>query len=683
MKLIFDESSCKTESDLLRKFESIYENGFPDSNERELFQDIINRVVGDKKPDEPHSIIVLKNADENNGEVYGGLIADWYEKSKAIHLTYLIIDNQFRGKGIANILINDGVNLIKDWIKNYRHIEIRNVFFESNNPELTENDNFNPYKRLEIFSKLGAKWINIPYIQPALDSKKDDVNNLLLLTFPQFNADKSKIPVSEITAFLTEFYAGLGGKRESLNKMIDSLHQVENRDGFIEPESILESNHYKYSNAAVTMHFIEENSEWIGSQQDDKYNYLASFESDMLNFRNQILQKKDFISSYAGNHKATLLFPQAYEYWSEGIRHYKITDSDRIKVPVILSVNKTFVEKSKITVWHLSITPDNNSTLTENDLIKLAHKFGSDQEKAKFYTDLSLEINNEKEPNEMVERVTKLFNSEKSHEKSGIIQIDSSQFFNSKAEWLDFLDLFLKERNAIENKDFKKISKTLCGIILGIFDFERMNEDEIFDTIQPVSTKSETLIISCRGTLLKIKYNEEVCNAINNHIIADPYLLVPNMVLIHNTHILNQIFKKISDTMDPRQKYKLDFLEKSQREIRNTLSVKLIHDVFQYPSEKEIIKTGEVQRGIISLNYEINKLLNDLSELILIKRGNKSINSDAIVSAFLAFISLFQLTGIITEFDSVSLPILIIFGCELLLAFGIYWKLSSKRIRGS
>lgn len=233
MKLIFNSASCDSEALLLKKFEDIYEKGFPDSNEREKFQDIINRVTGDKKPNEPHSIIVLKNNDALPAEVWGGLIADWYEKSKCIHLTYLIVDEKYRGKTVAKTLINEGIKLIKDWIKDYRNIEIRNVFFESNNPEQTVNDNFNPHKRLEIFSKLGAKKIDIHYIQPALDAEKEEVENLFLLTFPQFNANKSKILTVEIIEFLTELYGGLNGKKESLSKMINSLKQIENKGGYI------------------------------------------------------------------------------------------------------------------------------------------------------------------------------------------------------------------------------------------------------------------------------------------------------------------------------------------------------------------------------------------------------------------------------------------------------------------
>lgn len=681
MKLIFDESSYKSETDQLRKFETIYESGFPDRNERELFQDIINRVIGNKKPFEPHSIIVIKKNDEKEDEVCGGLIADWYEKSKSIHLTYLIIDNKFRGKGIANTLINDGVNMIKDWIRNYRQIEIRNVFFESNNPELTKNDNFDPYKRLEIFSKLGAKWINIPYIQPALDTAKKDVNNLLLLTFPQFNADKSRIPTPEITDFLTEFYAGLGGKEESLLMMTASLKQIEDNEGLIEPESLLEQNHFEFSKASVTWHLIDEKTAIENPDQRIISNYLDSFEADLLNFRNQKRTDKDFKSTFEGNYSALLHLPRAYSYCSEGIKHYKITNAKRLAVPVNLSISKTFLNKSDLSLWHLTMTPAANCTLSENDLIKLVQSFGSNQENTVFSNPFALEINKKNGKNHFLTAVEELFKNQAS--QSGIIQIDPIHFFKEKAKWTSFSNLFLNERSSIADNELKTIAKTLCGIILGIFDFERMNEDEIFDTIQPVASKNNSFVILCRGTLLKMSYDEEICNAVSNHVIVDPYLLIPNMVLTYNKLILTKTLDKINDVLKPEKKYKLDFLEKNQREIRNTLSVKIIHDVFQYPSEKEIIKTGEVQRGIISLNYEINKLLNDLSELILIKRGNKSINSDAIVSAFLAFISLFQLTGIITEFDSVSLPVLIVFGCELLLAFGIYWKLSSKKIRGS
>jgi hypothetical protein len=349
-------------------------------------------------------------------------------------------------------------------------------------------------------------------------------------------------------------------------------------------------------------------------------------------------------------------------------------------MPVNLAINKTFVAKTGITLWHLTIAPAASCTFTENDLIKLAQNFGSNQEKTVFSHPCELQINNEKEKTDILSSVKKLFHKQVSPVQSGIIQIDPVHVFKGRKDWIDFSTSVLKQRNPLEDKNLKMISKTLCGIILGIFDFERMSEDEIFDTIQPAVTKSDSLVISCRGTLLKMTYNEETCSAVTNHLIVDPYLLIPNMVLIHNAYVLNKTLEKINDTLSSDKKYKLDFLEKSQREIRNTLSFEIIYDVFHYPSEREIIKAGEIQRGIESLNYEIAQRLSDLSELILVKRGNKTINSDATVTAFLAFISLFQLTGAITDFKSVTLLEICIFVCELILAVGIYLKLTSKRI---
>jgi len=678
--MIFNQKSCDLESKLLEKIEKIYEKGFPDDNEREHFKDILNRVIGLKNSNDPHSVIVLKNDNDVQTEVSGGLIADWYEKSKCIHLTYIIVDEKYRAKGIAKELINEGIKQISDWIKENRNIKIRNIFFESNNPEKTVNDNFNPYKRLEIFSKLGARRININYIQPALDPEKKEVENLFLLTFPQFNTDNSKMLTDEVIDFLTELYAGLNGKKESLEKMAESLKQLENKEGIMKTNSILEANYYEFCKTSVTYHFIEEKSKLSESLSENVKNYIASFEADMLNFRNQRKPDKEFTSTFIGNIQAILYFPHSYEYSSEGNKHYQITDSKRLEVSVNLSINKTIISRSKKTLWHITIAPAAGSIFTENDLIKLAHNFGSNQEKVTLYEPVKIQIQGEKEKNDILKVLEKQFNTQIKQIQSGIIQIDSCDVFKDKEKWLSFSNLILKERNSV--KGFKKFSKTLCGIILGIFDFKRMNEDEIFDTIQPIVTKNASFVVLCRGTLLKLSYHEEICDAINNHIIVDPYLLIPDMVLSHNLLILNNTLDKINTTLDPELKQKLNSLEKSRKEIRYTLSFEIIYDSFQYPSEKEIIKTGDVQRGIESLNNEINQRLNDLSELILVKRGNKTIISDGLIAAFLALIALFQLIMALVDFKTISLLNgILIFISVAFLACGIFWLTNRKKIR--
>ena len=65
------------------------------------------------------------STDEIESELTGGIIADWYENSKFIHLIYLIIYENHRRKGIAGKLINEGVIWMKKWIKKERGIEHR------------------------------------------------------------------------------------------------------------------------------------------------------------------------------------------------------------------------------------------------------------------------------------------------------------------------------------------------------------------------------------------------------------------------------------------------------------------------------------------------------------------------------------------------------------------------------
>jgi GNAT superfamily N-acetyltransferase len=234
MHLIYDKKSLSVNSKSLVDFEKLYTEGFPDKNEREEFGLIKQRIAGEKSAYEPNSIILLALVDS---EVAGGLIVDWYAGSGAIHLTYIIVAPTYRKMGLGKTLIVDGIPEIKNWIKEEKGIQIRNVFFESNNPDETTNDNFDPNKRLKIFSKLGAKRIDIPYVQPALDPQRKPVTNLFLLTFPQFNTLSDKILSDDIVAFLEEFYEGLGVTNPSQNNdfqnIISKLNETRDKNNCV------------------------------------------------------------------------------------------------------------------------------------------------------------------------------------------------------------------------------------------------------------------------------------------------------------------------------------------------------------------------------------------------------------------------------------------------------------------
>jgi hypothetical protein len=80
------------------------------------------------------------------------------------------------------------------------------------------------------------------------------------------------------------------------------------------------------------------------------------------------------------------------------------------------------------------------------------------------------------------------------------------------------------------------------------------------------------------------------------------------------------------------------------------LNLQFISDVFQYPSEQEIIEYGYKQRGINNLLLEISNRLDDLAKLIKVKREDKSNKSDAIRNAFLWFIAIYLLNIVLEKY---------------------------------
>lgn len=685
MKLIYDSASYSTHRDQTDHFGDMYTKGFPDENEREDFNLIIQRVIGDKGPYEPHSIIAL-SSDETTSEVRGGLIADWYANSKCIHLTYLIIDDSSREKGIGKKLINEGIVQIKNLIQATAGIEIKNVFFESNNPEKTIHDNFNSVTRLEIFSRLGAKWIDIPYIQPALDAAKKEVDNLFLLSFTQFNVKGDRIAEVEITAFLKDLYQSLGAsdKNASFIGMQRQLEKQKNEAGDIVLKHIPESSTFHFHKASVTWHLIQTNN---SRSETTESNHISSFEKDLLNFQNQ--KKALFRSVWKGPQlEATIIFPEVYHYTSEGYIHTKTTPANRIELSVILSISSTQLANSDKTIWHITAAPPVNSYFSECDLIKLTTLFGSSQEDSTVKDEIKLTIQEKQitgiNPMAVIGRLGFIdSNLQLENSGVGIVQIETFQLDTiHPIRMQDFFTTYQnKEITAIQDDAIKQFSKALCGIILGIFDFNRMDDEEIFDTIQSIVVTDSSFIVPCRGMLFKISERDEIMNSVSNDIIVSPYLLIPNMVLAYNEHILTEAQKAIDQSLNPLHSHNLNELECCQSTVRNVLSFKYLGDIFQYASEKAIIEYGNEQRGINHLYENISKRLQDLSELIEIKKENRSNLSDAFLNAFLCFIAMIQINGLFANLSVFKHHSYIFYLSEVFVSAAIFLLIRAKKIK--
>jgi hypothetical protein len=103
---IYNKNTLTDQNIYLDNFRRLYEDAFPEPNEREEFSIILQRIAEKPIDDNPHTFIIRAYDErENSRQVTGGIIPDWYEGSPSIHLTYIVVAPEARGKKISNTLI--------------------------------------------------------------------------------------------------------------------------------------------------------------------------------------------------------------------------------------------------------------------------------------------------------------------------------------------------------------------------------------------------------------------------------------------------------------------------------------------------------------------------------------------------------------------------------------------------
>jgi hypothetical protein len=80
------------------------------------------------------------------------------------------------------------------------------VFSEVNDPTRIEEDVMDPWSRLEVFDRLGAQVVDIPYVQPELAPGQGTCGDLLLLTYPLPGQPAGAVSARALAEFLEDFY---------------------------------------------------------------------------------------------------------------------------------------------------------------------------------------------------------------------------------------------------------------------------------------------------------------------------------------------------------------------------------------------------------------------------------------------------------------------------------------------
>ncbi|HWR99166.1 MAG TPA: hypothetical protein VN249_01050, partial [Prolixibacteraceae bacterium] len=388
--LVIDQPShLDTYSRELDIFFQLYAINFPDPDEREDPGIICNRIrMSGKGAYAPETTILLSILDD---KISGGAILEFYTQSSCFLLTYILVDEHFRGKNIARSLVESGIKMVID----SRKEEVRAIFFESNIPWKTDKsrDSFDAWDRYGVFTKLGAKWIDIAYTQPSLGEGKSKVHNLHFFVFPALTHLPDKIEVSVLTAFLHIFYQELGIQAPESDPDYQKMHHsiLESSSGgyiFLSEIPHHEQNEFRFRDVSVAYHFDQEPDENIGGLQTGDSSFcpvFQSYESDLFKYRYQNNPPyRTFYLSQFQRLKCQVIFPEITSYLTEG-RHERMKSRDSgIFVDVKLNFTR-FSNNRKI--WTVVMTPPEGDLLSQDQVIKFISLFSKSQEQNNIGTD--------------------------------------------------------------------------------------------------------------------------------------------------------------------------------------------------------------------------------------------------------------------------------------------------------
>jgi hypothetical protein len=474
----------------------------------------------------------------------------------------------------------------------------------------------------------------------------------MLLTLPAEEGKAcDRLDAGKLKLFLKEFYRWLDAPADSiyLTSMIQEINDISEGEEGEKTVNTTPLFHQEKASAetdgiVLTSHFAFNHK---GMDVPEVCFNFNSFECDLMNYSHQI--DRPFKTIFFGMYRnVTVTMPELYCYTSEGITNYRKSLNKTVKADISLSV--TFPSTYKKAVAHMSITPAAGTSFNDLDIIKFIKPHGSHQENYMASSELIYTLEGSKETLTDTELLQKVIGGKNySRIPEGVTQVDTLRLKITETDDVDcekdsfddFYSRFITDSNGKPEDKVKKsmTNKLLCGLILGIFDYKRMDVAEIIDTVRPIVVKRDSFMTLCRGHLIKFEEISEDEAEMLSKILISPYILIPSAMLALNGLVL----KQSEDMVDKAFKSALNPFSTKSGRAETLLNNEYIENLFQYPSEQEIIQTGCRQRNM-------TKRDKNLIEKIGILKARDLSSSDIIIELVLAAIAVFQAIGIISNF---------------------------------
>jgi GNAT superfamily N-acetyltransferase len=192
-------------------FETVYRHAFLKPDQTETPAVWLPLLDHDQPPPAPllHLIVASRrDTPEDRGVVVGGIVVEYFRRSRTALATYLAVRPDERHHGLARRLLADATQRVSKDNGGTRPL----IFAEVERPEAQSGEaaQRSALGRLAIIAALGGRKVDLDYIQPRLGAHQAALDDLMLVLLAPEGEVRNTIPTATVRAFLEEFFSSLG-----------------------------------------------------------------------------------------------------------------------------------------------------------------------------------------------------------------------------------------------------------------------------------------------------------------------------------------------------------------------------------------------------------------------------------------------------------------------------------------
>ncbi len=196
-----DRSDRRGMADLAAFYAGIYTDSFPDEDERESFENIINYMrESQAAKDWVFHALLVKDRD---GGVVAGAFVDYFAKTNAGVIEFIAVDPKARYSGVGSSFFKQIVKTLDaDAARLCGALTVRCVFCEVDMPNCRVGSGIG---HLRFWEKNWFRKLDFRYEQPALSAAQQPVGHLWLAACPRRNASGASLPAKYVCDVIRDY----------------------------------------------------------------------------------------------------------------------------------------------------------------------------------------------------------------------------------------------------------------------------------------------------------------------------------------------------------------------------------------------------------------------------------------------------------------------------------------------